>query len=193
MIDQVINLASNSIKSIGFDATNVYLSNVQFGTIDGLRDKCINSTRGSSRKIPLDKIHKLTHTAGEEAISIYFFGDSGKKKSFYLEGFNPEIAEQFIRSLAQQAGLNDFRGSESKKRDFTKQYVTIAGLLVFIPAIAWIASGPRTGRRSNLVKLAQDIGPVGIIIIGAVILLVVLFQMYRISRQPANQTVFSKN
>lgn len=193
MIDQVINLTSNGIKSIGFDATNVYLSNVQFGTIDGLRDKCINSTRGASQKIPLDKIQKLTHTEEEEAISIYFLRDSGKKKSFYLEGFNPEAAERFIRSLAQQAELIDFRGTESKKRDFTKQYITIAGVLFFIPIIAWIASGSRTGRRSNLVKLAQDIGPVGIVIIGVIILLIVLFQMYRISRQPANQTVFSKN
>lgn len=192
MINQVLTLESNGIKSIGFDQANLYLSSVQFSTIDGLRDHCLDSTGKSSPSIPLNMIQKLTHTAGEEAITIYFMKQDGKQKSFFIEGFNPESAAEFIKEVAKYSGIFGTDATGGKKHDFTKHYLTLGGLAIFIPLFAWFASWPRTGRRSQIFKLLQDIGPNGIIIIGVIGVAIVLFQMFRQKRKPANQTILQR-
>lgn len=192
MLNKVITLESNGMKSIAFDEVNLYISSAQFGTIEGLRDKCLGATSRSSPFIPLNMIQKLTHTDDAEEISVYFLRQNGKQKSYYLEGFNPELAKEFVQEVAKAAGLTGSEESSGKKHDFTKHYITLGGLAIFIPVMIWIAGWPRTGRRTQIIKLLQDIGPAGVSIIGAIILAVVLFQMYRLKRKPANQTVYNR-
>lgn len=192
MLNQVITLESNFSKSIGFDQHNLYVSHVQFSTITGLKDECGNSDRGSSQTIPLDSIQKITYTKDEKAITIYFLKQSNKKKSFYIEGFHPETALDFINSLAKAAGMDRSGGGEENKQDYTQKYLTLAGVVIFTVGFAWIANLPRTGHRKQLIKLLQDIGPAAICITGGIIVLIILFQIFKQSRQPANQIVFQK-
>lgn len=191
MLEEVINATGNWNKSIAFDATNLYLSTEQFDEFNDLKEKVGNSTKGPSRKIPLDKIKKLTQTEGEGAITIHFKSQIGKSKNFYLEGFDVKEAGYFIGALAVQAQMNGSAAGSAK--DYSKHYITLVGAAIYIGGTTWISTLPRTGRRSNLVKLAQDIGPVPIIILGVVIVLATLFKMYKMSKEPDNQTVYSRD
>lgn len=192
MIEQVLILSSDSTKSTAFDATNLYVSNKQFGTLDGLRDHCQHSNKIADRKIPLQKIHKLVYTEGAGNLTVSYTNEAGKNKNYYLTGLHPSTGNAWVQALVSAIGLRAGEGKDAKKHDFTRQYISLAGIFIFTPVIAWIASGPRTGRRSQLVKLTQDIGPMGICIIGGLFLLFVLFQMYRQSRKPGDQTTFTK-
>ncbi len=192
MINEVLILEGQFSKSIGFDSSNLYVSSLQFGSIEALRNKCLNGGKRSSQKIALNKIQKLTYNEENDAMSIHFLKDSGKSKSFYLEGFDLNLRVHFFEALAEASSLRSTGLEKKKIRDYSKFYLTIGGIILFTSVAAWAGSWPRTGRRTQLIKLMQDIGPFGVMMIGTVLILIVLYKMYKHSKLPENQHVYKR-
>lgn len=190
LINTAIPINAQFTKTIGFDNTNFYISNLQFQSIEGLRDHCLTANKVASPAIPLSNLQKLTFNDGGGALKITYTKPNGKTKNFHLDGVPAQILPVVTSEVASEARLIEDKNLEKKTTDFSKSYITLVGTVIFTGGCMWIASTPRTGRRSNLVKLAQDIGPTGVAVIGGVILLITLFGMYRKSRKPATQRVF---
>ncbi|MFT5819706.1 MAG: hypothetical protein ACI8ZM_000931 [Crocinitomix sp.] len=190
MINTVFSLHSQMSKSIGFDNSNLYISHLQFAEIESLQNECLNSGKRASPTIALNKIQKLSFTEEDQAVTISFEKDSGKTKSIFLEGFDLNNRAAFVAALAEAAGINSSAPESSK--NYSDLYISIFGTVFFTTGIAWIASGSRTGVRSRLVKTMQDIGPMGISIVGGLILLTFLYKMYKRSKEPTNQITYMR-
>lgn len=190
--NSVFHIESQFCKSIGFDNSNLYLSSLQFGTIEALSDQCLNGNKRSSPFVPLHLIEKIEFDEQDNTLNIHFQKSSGGKKSYHLEGFSPIYKLAFAHALAAEAKLTVHRKKKNKKKDFQKSYVSIGGTVLFTGALIWISETPRTGRRSNLVKLVQDLGPIGVSIIGILIIMVILIGMYRRTKQPTDQHIYQR-
>ncbi|NOQ72374.1 MAG: hypothetical protein GQ574_10260 [Crocinitomix sp.] len=190
MINTVFSLNSQLSKSIGFDNANLYISHLQFSEMENLQHECLNSGKRASPTIALNKIQKLSYTEEDQAVTISFEKDSGKVKSIFLEGFDLNERASFVAILAETAGINSSAPESSKS--YTDIYLSIFGTVFFTSGIAWIASWPRTGVRSRLVKTMQDIGPMGVSIVGGIILLIFLYKLYKRSKEPTNQIIYAR-
>ncbi|MDG1475965.1 MAG: hypothetical protein P8Q14_02360 [Vicingaceae bacterium] len=192
MINNVYHLESQFTKSIGFDSGSLYLSSLQFDSIQGLRNKCDSSSKRSDIKIALNDIQKITLNDQSENVTLDFKNRAGKSKNYHLTGFPTGLKEGFCSELAKTAGIINHQLRENKTVDFSIHYLRIAGTVIGTSVIAYFASTPRTGRRSQMYRLAQDIGPIGVSIIGGIFLLFILYLMYKQMKNPANENVYSR-
>ncbi len=193
MISKVVYIPSQFCKSLGFDSVNLYLSSVYFADFDGLRNECLNGNNKYSPNVPLNKIQKIVFDDQDNNITIYFTNESGKKKSYFLEGFAPQDKALFGETLAQVAKLTKHEFRQNKRKDFGKQYLSILGTVIITGVLVWFSTFPRTGVRSRMFRLVQDLGPMGICTIGGLFILGILYIMYKQSRKPANEHVYMQH
>jgi hypothetical protein len=192
MVNIVFHLRSQFSRSIGFDSSNLYISSLQFAEIESLRNECLTANKRSSPKIPFHTIQKIVFDDQDEGITIHFLKESGKKKNIFIDGFDPELKALFGHALAKIAGITNYDFGKNKTKDFEKHYISIGGTILGTSYIAWVAESPRTGRRSNMGQLAQNLGAVGVSIIGGLFIIGILYLMYKQSRRPANQHVYKR-
>jgi len=192
MINTVFHLENQFTKSIGFDSGDLYLSALQFESIEGLRNHCNSSSKRSDIKIALNDILKITLNDQSENITLHFRKKNGKSKNYYLTNFQSGLKESFCSTLAKTAGITNHKFKKNKTVDFSIHYLRIGGIIIGTGIIAYLANGPRTGRRSNMFKLAQDLGPIGVSVIGGILLFFVLLLMYKQMKNLANENIYSR-
>jgi len=194
MLNTVYSLFSQFSKSIGFDETNLYLSAAQYGEFENLKTECLSNLKKSSPTVPLHQIQKIVFSDHDGKMVIYFLKESGKKKNYALEGFDPNVKALFALDLAQAAGMlnHENPNAQSKTKDFTPFYLSIGGILIATTICAWFGSQPRVGYRSDFYKLMQNLGPSGVSVLGGIALLIIFYRMYKYGRKPADQNVYSR-
>lgn len=192
MINHVLHLDNQFTKSIGFDSGNLYLSSLQFDSIEGLRNKCNESSKRSDIKIALNDIQKITLNDQSENITLHFKTREGKSKNYHLTNFPIGLKETFCSELAKAAGIVNHELRKNKTVDFSIHYLRIAGIVIGTSVIAYFSTTPRTGRRSQMYRLAQDLGPIGVSCIGGIFLLFILYLMYKQMKNPANENIYSR-
>ncbi len=164
-----------------------------FADFDGLRNECLNGNKKYSPTVPLNKIEKIVFDDRDNNVSIYFTNESGKKKSYYLESFAPKDKEPFAQELAEVSKLTNHEFRQNKKKNLNKQYLSILGVISVIGVFVWFSTFPRTGVRSRMFRLVQDLGPAGLSIIGGLFILGILYSMYKQSRKPANEHIYMRH
>ena len=192
MINTVFRLESPFCKSIGFDSGFLYLSALQYESIEGLRERCNSSSKRSDMKIALSDIQKITLHDQSESITLYFKNKNGRTKNYHLTDFHPNTKEDLCSGLAKAAGITNHTLNQNKTVDFSIDYLRIGGTIIGTAVIAYLSTGSRSGRRSSMFKLAQEIGPIGVSIIGGILLLFILYRMYKQTKNPANEDVYTR-
>jgi hypothetical protein len=192
MINTVFRLESSFSKSIGFDSGFLYLSALQYESIEGLRDKCNSSTKRSDMKIALSDIQKIALNDQSESITLHYKNKNGRTKNFHLTDFHPNTKEVLCSSLAKAAGITNHELKKNKTVDFSIDYIRIGATIIGTGFVAYFSNEPISGSRSSLLKLAKDIGPVGVSITGGILILFILYKMYKQTKNPANEDVYTR-
>ena len=154
------------------------------------------------KAIPFSSITQLDYNEkDDEAFTIRFL-KNGKQKKQHVQLPNIEMISAVASAVAEVKGFNKDVTQESKTKPLLLNLLGV----VAMPLFTWVfydiavdaqqgghyevSSGRRRGTNQLLVNVVEAIGPTGILMIGTIALLIMLYVTYRRYNNPASEVLY---
>lgn len=202
MLNKIIYIESTLWKTIVITKDEMWLSGNNITSIlefeKGLQKTGILK---SSYAYDLSTVSEISFNEADKEVKIKYLNEKGKQKKL-TAGFKDEaFSNEFGNFLGEHLGLNKYEKQESQIKPLLLNMVYIlisVGLTYFLGTMddtnELTESGSRRSRNKGaFLKLIVDtIGQTGILLIGSLISLYLMYQLYQRFQNPANEVVFQK-
>lgn len=153
-----------------------------------------------AEKIPYRKINSVVANTAKDSVQFFFSHANGKDKKKTIEFANQEAAYHFGTHLGTDLSLNKTVATENQTKPILMHLMylafTIAGTLVFSMAdLSDVGEhgSSRSRRNGALAKFVVElIGVTGVIIVGSLISLGILYSLYKRYRNPGTEDVYKR-
>ena len=150
----------------------------------------------SIKVIDTQSISGISYNEKDGRIFVNYTNDKGKEKKESFELSDEEYVVPYAEALAELRGFSRSVSSESKTMPLLYNlggialtaFLTWAAYGIAVDAqngVEYQASGRRSGIKALLGKLAEVLGPIGVIILGSVIGLVLAYLAYKRFSNPS--------
>ena len=203
MKNRIIRLVGKDLKVFGFNDEQIVFSSKKHESMESLLESTAKSSMLETVKaIPLSSVTQLDYNEkDDEAFTIRFL-KNGKQKKQHVQLPNIEMISAVASAVAEVKGFNKDVTQESKTKPLLLNLLGV----VAMPLFTWVfydiavdaqqgghyevSSGRRRGANQLLVNVVEAIGPTGILIIGAIALLIMLYVTYRRYNNPASEVLY---
>lgn len=202
MENQIITIESTFYKSLAIKGDELWLSankEADFGTFENGINK--TGLMKAAYAYPLSSITEISFNEATESIKLRYEDENGKLKKLNLKFEDKDFSNQFGDYLGEKLGMTR---SQEQERQWKPLLMNLFYLIVAIGgtyATAMIDDteeltdgGSRKSRsRGAILKLIVDtVGQTGVIIIGSLISLYLIYRLYTRFKNPANEVVYQK-
>lgn len=202
MENQIFAIESTFYKSLAIKGDELWLSNNKesdFGTFENGIKK--TGLMKAAYAYPLASITEISYNEASERIKLRYKDDNGKLKKLNIKFDDQERSNRFGAFLGEKLGMTR---SQEQERQWKPLLTNLFYLIVAIGgtyALAMIDDtteltdgGSRKSRsRGAILKMIVDtIGQTGVIVIGSLISLYLIYRLYTRFQQPANEVVYQK-
>ena len=195
-----LTLDDEKWKSFLLDNTNIQLSSKKYKDAAEMLNAAENKSMLSLTKtkaIALSGIEKLTYLENADTLTIHYMGEKTA-----LDFGNTETVKNVAAAIAQIRNLSLTQGSQSTWSAIAPPLLGLGVTAVFTFLINGIAneiaagktvntSGRRAWLKSILTWLAELLGPIGSLAVGALLAGLFLYLIYKAYKNPSNQFVYS--
>ena len=202
MKNRIIRLGGKDLKVFGFNDEQIVFSSKKHETMESLLESTAKSSMLETVKaIPLSSVSQLDYNDNDESFKIRYL-KNGKQKKQTIALPNVEMISAVASAMAEVKGFNKEVTNESKTKPLLLNLLGVVAMPLFTWVLYDIAvdaqngghfevsSGRRRGANQLLVNVVEAIGPTGILIIGAIALLIMLYVTYRRYNNPASEVLF---
>ncbi len=203
MKNRIIRLGGKDLKVFGFNDEQIVFSSKKHESMETLLESTAKSSMLETVKaIPFSSITQLDYNEkDDEAFTIRFL-KNGKQKKQHVQLPNIEMISAVASAVAEVKGFNKDVTQESKTKPLLLNLLGV----VAMPLFTWVfydiavdaqqgghyevSSGRRRGTNQLLVNVVEAIGPTGILMIGTIALLIMLYVTYRRYNNPASEVLY---
>jgi len=203
MKNQIIKNPTKGKEYFGYTDNDIVVSSKKHADIDSLL--------GSLQKkgmletishISMPNVLNLKYNEKDDALAIKHKKEA-KEKTFKITFSDSETRNAIATEIAEIRGLNKNFTAESKMKPLLWSLVFILIGVIATAALTGIAyesnnggevqefTGRRSGLKNLLASIASAIGPVGVGIIGGVVVLFMIWNAIKRWKNPANDILFS--
>ena len=202
MENQIFSIESTFYKSLAIKGDELWLSSNKesdFGTFENGINK--TGLMKAAYAYPLSSITEVSFNEASESIKVRYEDENGKLKKLNIKFGEEELSNQFGEYLGEKLGMTR---SQEQERQWKPLLSNLFYLVVAIGgtyAIAMVddtaefteGSSRKSRSRGAFLKMIVDtIGQTGVIIIGSLISLYLLYRLYTRFKNPANEVVYTK-
>ncbi len=203
MKNQVIKTPTKGKEYFGYNDTDIVVSGKKHDSMDSLLGSIgTKSILEPTTHIQIENVSQLKYNESGALLTInHKSGDKNKK--FGLTFSNSNVRNEIAENISQIRGLTKGITSESKIKPLLINlfFILIGSMLaVALTGIAFEANnggeiqeftGRRSGTKNLLVKIATALGPIGVGIVGGLVVLYLIWRAIKRWRNPANEVIFS--
>lgn len=203
MINTVIKTPTKSKEYFGYTDTDIIVSSKKHDDINSMVGAIEKSGMLETLShIKLEDVTELKYNEKNGGLNIKH-NKKGKNKSFKITFGDADTRNAIASGIGEKKGLSKSFTTEGKAKPLLISIgiALLAGLIfTALTGIAWESangieveefSGRRSGLKNILAKVASAIGPVGVGIIGGLVILFILFRAFKRWQNPANDVVYS--
>ena len=202
MKNQVLRLEKEQQwKSFGYDNLNIVLSSKRHDSFESLLAASGKSgLLESVYVIPISSIKRLKYNEKDSTFAIQFLkGEKVKNHTVLLE--NSALREPVVDELASIKGLKKEVTVESRNKALAWNLIPLL-LVPLVTSGFWLvakdaqngkeyhATGRNAGMKQLIANLVESIGPTGVVVIGIIVFLIVVYFVYKRFTQPANIVIY---
>jgi len=195
MKNQVFSVNNEVLKVIGFNDDKLMISSKGHNDIESLAASAEKSGMMETIKtVDIPSITSIFFNEKDHNIKVKYTNKKGKEKSHSIELLDHDLTADFANELAEMRGFTKAVSTETTIRPLL---YNIAGI-VFTGFITWLAysiatgsmevsdSGRRRGLQVLFGRIAETLGPIGVIILGSLITLFLAYSAYKRFSNPAS-------
>ncbi len=202
MENQIIAIESTFYKSLAIKGDELWLSTNKesdFGTFENGINK--TGIMKAAYAYPLSSITEVSFNEATESVKLRYEDEKGKLKKLNIKFEDKDFSNEFGAYLGEKLGMTR---SQEQERQWKPLLTNLFYLIVAIGgtyAIAMVedtaelteGSSRKSQSRGAILKLIVDtVGQTGVIIIGSLISLFIIYRLYTRFQNPANEVVFQK-
>lgn len=155
----------------------------------------------SAYSYPLSSISEISFNEASESVKLKYQDEKGKQKKLNIGFGDNDLSNQFGQFLGDKLGM---KKSQKQEGQLKPLLLNIMYLILSIGGTIFLATMDDTNeltdgatRKSRnkgaFLKLIVDaIGQTGVIIIGTLISIYLIYQLYKRFKNPANEVVYQK-
>ena len=116
---------------IGYDRDQLFITWENVADFDEMKQHTINKKNKLYQSARLDDIVEVEHIV-DSGFVIVVFNDGKKKKDFRFAFYTKKESKEFVAGLKEACRLTiGFSGQQTMKPDLTKEYLGVAGTVIF--------------------------------------------------------------
>ncbi len=205
MTDEIIQLKKGAItETLKFNETNLWFSSEKHKTIEKMRAK-VEKNNGKFRNnhgiVNYKEIGKIKLNEKSEKVIVLYPNLNGKEIALELEFADTITSHKIGEFIASKTNLSKSISTENKKSTLLKSLLWPVGITAATFFIAFIDTGyetegySRSARRTRsgwaiIRLLRENIGQIGIIIIGLLLAALFLYDVWKRYNNPVNDTIY---
>ena len=206
MKNTIAVLEGRKFKVFGFSDQEVILSSRHHSSFESLLSAVEKSGFTETvEHFPISLIEELSYNEGSKGLELKFKNKKGKSKKKQLVFKKKEQKNTFIPNLASLGDFKQHIETEKKIRPLIGTFFfisLIAGATYWLRNVAIsaengehleIKSGKYSGLGQIIINITELIGPTGVLAIGALGGLYMLFLAYKRYTNPTNEITYTKN
>ena len=200
MENQIFRIENNTWKSIALREKAIWFSEKKLNDLDKFA-KEIHDAKITERAYacPLDVISEVSFNEASETVKIRYKNEFGEQKKLKIEFGDQELSNQFGHYLGGKLALPE---KQKQERQWKPLLLNLLYLILAIVGTIYlgtmedtedlIETGSRRSRgRLGFLKIIVDtIGQTGVVIIGTLISILIIYQAYQRFKKPANEIVY---
>ena len=200
MENQIFAIESTLWKSLLLKDDELWLSQNKVSSLEKF-ESAVQKTGmlKSAYAYPLSSISEISFNEASESVKLKYQNEKGKQKKLNI-GFGEEtLSNQFGHYLGEKLGLAKSQKQESQLKPLLLNLVYIiitVGATFFLATMEDSSELTDSGSRRNrnkgaLMKMLVDtVGQTGVIIIGSLIAVFLIYRLYKRFKNPANEVVY---
>ena len=198
MENQIFRIENNTWKSIALREKAIWFSEKKLNDLDKFA-KEIHDANITERAYacPLENISEVSFNEASESVKLRHKNEFGEQKKLNIEFGDQELSNQFGHYLGDKLGLPKTQKQERQWKPLLLNLLYLTLTIVStvylgtmedtIDLIEGVGAGRSRGRRGFLKIIVDTIGQTGVIIIGTLISILIIYQLYQRFKKPANE------
>ena len=202
MENQIFEIESTLWKSLAIKGDELWISQDKVSNFEkfekGIRKSGLMK---SAYAVPLSSISEISFNEASESIKLKYEDEKGKQKKLNIGFGDKDLSNQFGQFLGDKLGM---KKSQKQEGQLKPLLLNVLYLILSVGGTIFLATmedtdeltdrGTRRSRNKGaFLKLIVDtIGQTGVIIIGTLISIYLIYQLYKRFKNPANQVVYQK-
>lgn len=203
MKNKLIHLNEKELKTFAFTETEILFSSKKHDSLESLlASKTKSGMLETFLTIPVEKLNNIGYNEANESLKFKYLNAKGKQKSRSLDLRDPAIRDQVANDIAEMKGLQKNITEESKTKPLLINLGIAAVTGFFTVVMSGAAremaegkeidvSGRRSGIKQLMLTISDFLGPTGVLIVGGLITVGILYSAYKRYSNPTNEISFN--
>ncbi len=200
MENKIFKVKAGVSRSIVLREDEIWLSEKSIGNIEKF-EKAVNKTGllKTAYKIPLSSVFHVSYNEASEKAEVEYINEKGKKKFVEINFNDKALSNQFGEYLGEKLGFEKTSTQENRLIPLLLNsfYLVITVFLTVYFGThdsSALDSGSRKGStvRAIMKLIVDTVGHTGVFIIGGLISILVVYNLYKRFKNPSNEVSYKK-
>lgn len=202
MENQIFAIKNTFWKSLAIKGDELWLSQDKVNDLEKF-EKSLQKTglMKSAYAYPLSTIAEISFNEASESVKLKYQDEKGKQKKLNIGFGDKDLSNQFGQFLGEKLGMTKSQKQEEQLKPLALNalylVVAIGGTIVLSTMSDTNELADRGTRRSRnrgafFQLIVDTIGQTGVIIIGSLISIYLIYRLYKRFKNPANEVVYQK-